>query len=309
MKLLVLGGSEFVSQALAKYLISKGYSVDILTRGIKKLRYGGYKKHIKCDRKDVKSMKSLLNKEVYNYIFDISAYTEEDVKITLASINKEKLQKYIFCSSGAVYKPSDKLVDEKSTKGENIFWGQYGLDKKAAEDYIINSGVDYCILRPTYIYGDGNNLYRETYFFDRIINDKFIQVPYGNEVKTQFLHIDDLVRIFESVIYSETNKEIYNVTNDEIVTWKDYINICGEVIKKKPIIKEVKSLTSVQEVRTYFPFRNTTYTLSIDNLRSSRLYIPKISLKEGLTKTYKWYKKNQIKLEDKKMVNIDNLLA
>lgn len=52
MKLLVLGGSEFVSQSLAKYLISKGYSVDILTRGTKGLSYSGYNKHIKCDRKD-----------------------------------------------------------------------------------------------------------------------------------------------------------------------------------------------------------------------------------------------------------------
>lgn len=52
MKLLVLGGSEFVSGALSKYLISKGYIVDVLTRGIKSLGYNGYNKHIKCDRKD-----------------------------------------------------------------------------------------------------------------------------------------------------------------------------------------------------------------------------------------------------------------
>lgn len=77
MKLLVLGGSEFVSEALSKYLISKGYSVDILTRGIKSLSYSGYNKHIKCDRKDINNMKSQLNDEAYDYVFDISAYTED----------------------------------------------------------------------------------------------------------------------------------------------------------------------------------------------------------------------------------------
>ncbi|SHI46788.1 NAD-dependent epimerase/dehydratase family protein [Clostridium intestinale] len=308
MKLLVLGGSEFVSKALAKYLIAKGYSVDILTRGIKSLGYDGYKKHIICDRKDINNMKSQLNDEVYDYVFDISAYTEEDTKIALEAINKEKLKKYIFCSSGAVYKPSNDIVNEYFTKGENPFWGQYGLDKKAAEDYIINSGINYCILRPTYIYGEGNNLYRESYFFDRILNKKFIQVPSGDEVRTQFLHIDDLVRIFESAMYSNESNEIYNVTNDEIVTWKEYINICGEVIGEQPIIKEVHSSKSIHEVRTYFPFRNTTYTLSIDKLKSSSLHVPKIGLKEGLEKTFKWYKENDIKLEDKKMINVDNLL-
>ncbi|MBU3130132.1 hypothetical protein [Clostridium tagluense] len=35
MKILVMGGTEFVSSALTKYLISKGYIVDIFTRGIK----------------------------------------------------------------------------------------------------------------------------------------------------------------------------------------------------------------------------------------------------------------------------------
>ena len=35
--ILVLGGSGFVSEALSKYLIRRGYSIDILTRGKKKI--------------------------------------------------------------------------------------------------------------------------------------------------------------------------------------------------------------------------------------------------------------------------------
>ncbi|WP_326512435.1 hypothetical protein [Clostridium intestinale] len=87
-----------------------------------------------------------------------------------------------------------------------------------------------------------------------------------------------------------------------------YINICGEVIGESPIIKEVNSSKSIQQVRTYFPFRNTNYTLSIDKLKASGLHIPKTGLKEGLKRTYRWYKENEIKLEDKKMINVDNLL-
>lgn len=34
MKILVMGGTEFVSNSLTKYLISKGYTEDIFTRGI-----------------------------------------------------------------------------------------------------------------------------------------------------------------------------------------------------------------------------------------------------------------------------------
>lgn len=33
MNILVMGGTEFVSASLTKYLIAKGYTVDIFTRG------------------------------------------------------------------------------------------------------------------------------------------------------------------------------------------------------------------------------------------------------------------------------------
>ena len=41
--ILVMGGSMFVSSSLAKYLIEKGYNVDILTRGNKKIDYDGFR--------------------------------------------------------------------------------------------------------------------------------------------------------------------------------------------------------------------------------------------------------------------------
>ena len=50
--ILVLGGSGFVSEALSKYLIRRGYSIDILTRGKKKISFDGYENHILCDRHD-----------------------------------------------------------------------------------------------------------------------------------------------------------------------------------------------------------------------------------------------------------------
>lgn len=96
--------------------------------------------------------------------------------------------------------PSNDLVQEDFERGENHNWGEYGLNKKEAEDFIINSGVTYAIFRPTYIYGENNNLYRETYFFDRISNEKEIPMPFGNNTRTQFIHIDDLVRVFESAM-------------------------------------------------------------------------------------------------------------
>jgi len=307
--ILVMGGTTFVSSSIAKYLIKKGYEVDIITRGEKIVNYDGFREHIICDRKSSESMQEALENREYEFIFDISAYTRSDVDILLKSINRSTLKKYIFCSSGAVYKPSNIATSESFEKGENLNWGNYGTDKKEAEDSIINSGIPYVIFRPTYIYGEHNNLYRETYFFDRIKNNKAIPIPYGNNTKTQFIHIDDLVKIFESAMYNKNNCKIYNVTNPEIVSWEELIKTCGDVMEKEPIIKNVDTNEIKLEVRSYFPFRDVTYILKIDELIKDGLYTPKISLKEGLGRSYKWYREETPNtIYDLKMNKVDELI-
>jgi nucleoside-diphosphate-sugar epimerase len=303
---LVMGGATFVSKSLAKYLIKQGYLVDILTRGQKSIDYTGVREHLMCDRKSIADMQKKIRGKEYEYVFDISAYTKEDVEILLSSINKSKLKKYIFCSSGAVYKPSTEIIDESFETGDNQNWGKYGSDKKAAEDIIMNSGVPYAIFRPTYIYGENNNLYREAYFFDSISSDRAIPMPYGNHTRTQSIHIDDLVRVYESAMGSTNTRGIYNVTNPDIVTWEAYIEKCGIAVGKNPIIKRIDVHESKLEPRAYFPFRDVTYMLDIQHLIEDKLYVPTISLEEGLKQTYQWYLEEKPSVKDEKMMNVVN---
>lgn len=306
--ILVVGGTTFVSSSLAKYLISKGYDVDILTRGLKPIDYDGYRKHLTCNRKLKNEMQEVLKGRIYDFIFDISAYTKSDVEILLTSIDTSKLKKYVFCSSGAVYKPSDELIEEGFEKCENPNWGKYGMDKREAEDFITGNGAPYVIFRPTYIYGENNNLYREAYFFHSISNNKVIPLPFGNNTRTQFIHIDDLVRVFESVIENKTICKVYNVTNPEIITWETLLSKCGEAVGKKPIIKKIDVKKIKLEPRTYFPFRDVTYMLDIKQLIEDGLYVPKISLGEGLRKSYEWYIDKKPNIMDIRMMEAVNRL-
>ncbi|AFS78728.1 NAD-dependent epimerase/dehydratase family protein [Gottschalkia acidurici 9a] len=305
---LVMGGTSFVSSFLAKHLIGQGYNVDILTRGLKSIDYDGFREQLICDRKSKNEVQEVLEGRKYEFVFDISAYTKADVEILLTSIDKNELKKYVFCSSGAVYEPSSDTIKESFKKGENSNWGKYGIDKKEAEDFIINSGIPYTIFRPPYIYGENNNLYREIYFFDRIINNKEIPIPFGKDTKTQFIHINDLVRIFESVMYNESSSNIYNVTNPELISWDYFIAKCGEVIGKTPIMKKIDVNQVKLESRSYFPFRDVTYVLDTEQLMKSKLYKPTISLEEGLKRAYEWYIDKKPKLNDVKMMDKVNEL-
>jgi nucleoside-diphosphate-sugar epimerase len=310
MKILVMGGTEFVSSSLTKYLIAKGYIVDIFTRGIKPIKYDGIRKHLKGDRKSIEDLKVSISSERYDYIFDISAYVKEDVQKLIAILNKDNLKRYVFCSSGSVYVPSDEIVTEEFTRGENANWGSYGLDKKKVEDYLLRLWEDekfpVTILRPTYIYGEGNNLYRETYLFDRLTKGLDVPIPNGNE-ETQFVYISDLVKVFESAIHADkTVGKAYNVTHSQILTWQQLVETTMKVVNRKVNIKKVDS--EKVNVREYFPFRNVTYLLDTKKAEKDGLYIPEVDLLEGLELAYKWYCNTKPEVKDDRMNKIDLVL-
>ena len=312
MKILVMGGTEFVSSSLTKYLISRGYIVDIFTRGIKPTSYSGIRKHLKGDRKSIEDLKLNISNESYDYIFDTSAYVKEDVQKLISTLNKENLKRYVFCSSGAVYTPSDKINTEEFTRGENVNWGSYGLDKKKAEDYLFGLWKDekfpITIFRPTYIYGEDNNLYRETYLFDMVTNGLDVPIPDGDE-ETQFVYISDLVKVFESAIHTDkTVGQAYNVTNSETVTWQQLVETTMKVVNRNVNIKKVDSEKVNISIRDYFPFRNVTYLLDTKKAEEDGLYMPQIDLFEGLELAYKWYCNAKPEVKDEKMNKIDLVL-
>jgi nucleoside-diphosphate-sugar epimerase len=312
MKVLVMGGTEFVSSSVAKHFISKGYTVDIFTRGVKTVKYDGFRYHFKGDRKLVKDLKANLSKESYDYVFDISAYVKEDVKKLVGVLNRQNLKRYVFCSSGAVYTSSNQIITEEFSRGENRTWGNYGFDKKEAEDYLFEvwekEKFPITIFRPTYIYGEGNNLYRESYFFDRISNGLEIPIPKGSE-RTQFIYISDLVKVFESAL--RTVKSIgqgYNVTHSQIVTWKQLIETIMKVMNKEVNIKVVDCEKANITSREFFPFRNVTYLLDPKKLEEHGLYMPQLDLEKGMEIAYGHYCKVKPEIGDPMMSEIDFVL-
>ena len=294
---LVMGGTEFVGKAVAKYLIVQGYTVDIFTRGMKSVDYDGVRNHIKGDRKSIEDLEKGLANKQYDFVFDISAYTKEDVENLISVLDRSRIKRYVFCSSGAVYIPSDEIISEDYSKGENPNWGAYGLNKKEAEDYLFDlyekEKFPCTMFRPTYIYGEGNNLYREAYLFDRITNGLDIPIPEG-KTTTQFIHINDVVKTFESALYCDsTIGQAYNITHPEIISWNYFVETAMETVdSKSEIVKVSKSLMdklNIKISREFFPFRDVTYMLDIQKLKAHGLHTPTISLMEGLEKSFRWY--------------------
>ncbi|WP_397538509.1 NAD-dependent epimerase/dehydratase family protein [Rummeliibacillus pycnus] len=297
MDVLLFGGSEFVGRAYLEKLIAEGYTVDIITRGIKPITVKGYRNHFKCDRKDEMALAVHIENRTYDYIFDISAYTVEDIMPILNILNRSRLKRYFLMSTGGVYTQSDSILTEEGNIGYNKNWENYGVDKRNVELKLIKehalANFPILIFRPTYIYGEGNNLYRESYFFQRLIDQLPIPYPDTNMGKSQYIHIDDLVNIsIEAVKDEETNGEVFNITNPEIFTWKQLIQTFKEVTNKEGEVISI-SQSDMERLdvtsKEFFPFRDVTYLLNIQKLQKFGLPTPTISLREGLERSFKWF--------------------
>ena len=240
--ILVLGGSGFVSESLSKYLIRRGYSIDILTRGKKRIAFDGYENHILCDRNNLEEMKKALKDNKYSYVFDISGYEKNQIEILFNALGDlNSLEKYIFCSSASIYGNCTDLTTEETNVDLNSIWGDYSRNKIECENFImekVNEGsLKATIFRPTYIYGEGNTLPRESYFFDKIIKDEVIEIP-DEDTNIQFIHIEDLVKNFECAMYNKFDCRIYNLTHPMQYTFEEFINACAKAVEKPAKIKK-----------------------------------------------------------------------
>ena len=294
-KILIMGGNQFVGKEIVKKFLEKDYTIYILNRGTRK----NIEEVIffKVDRDNFIEMENILKNIDVDIIIDVSAYTEEQVDI-LHKVMKNRFKQYILISSASVYNNIESTpVNEDSQTGENLLWGEYSKNKYLAEKKTIeNSNLynfKYTIFRPFYIYGIGNNLDRENYFFSRIKYNLPIYIPSKNNI-IQFGYVEDLALAIESSIgNSDFYNQTFNISGDEYVTMSEFSEICGKVMNKKAIIKYINTEENKIKARDWFPFREVNLFGDISKLENTG-FRNTYSLIQGLEKTYKYNDENDL---------------
>ena len=291
-KILVTGGTRFVSRCVAESFRDKGFDVYVLNRGNSPSPEGVTL--IKSDRHEIGDK---LRGMHFEAVIDVCAYTEADVEDLKKALDDECT--YILVSSSAVYPEWEQQPFAEDAKRDlNMFWRTYGTDKIDAEDMALSSFEDAYIIRPPYIYGEGNNLYREAFVFDCAEQDRRFFLPGEGDMKLQFFHVEDLCRFIEVILKKKPSERIYNVGNSETVSIREWVEACYRVLGKTPSFVNV---TSGIEQRLYFPFYNYEYILDVT--RMNELLPDTIPLEEGLRSSYKWYQENRDQVNIKPLIS------
>lgn len=298
-KILITGGTTFVSKFTAKYFVELGYDVYVINRGTKEQISGV--NLIKCDRHE---LGDLIKDQSYDAVLDITSYNADDINALLDGLGS--FGTYIFISSSAVYpETGTQPFREESTLAENKFWGRYGTDKIAAEKALLSRVPDAYILRPPYLYGPMNNVYREAFVFDCARADRKFYLPGNGDMKLQFFHVEDLCKLMEITISTKPEDHIMNVGNEDAVTIKEWVDACYKCLGKTP---EYINVTADIEQRLYFSFYNYEYYLDVSKML--KLLPATKSLGEGLLECAAWYEGNESEVRKKPMLEyIDNNLA
>ena len=281
-KILITGGTVFVSRYAAQYFVDKGYEVYVVNRNSRPQVPGV--KLIEADRHDLGDK---LKDIYFDVVADITAYNAEDITDLCDSLGS--FGQYIMISSSAVYPEyGDQPFREDSERALNRYWGSYGTDKIAAEDALLDRVSDAYILRPPYIYGPMNNVYREAFVFDCARADRPFYLPGDGGMKLQFFHVKDLCIMMERVIEEKPETHIMNVGNVEQVTIKDWVTMCYACFDKIP---EFVNIGEDIEQRNYFSFHNYEYYLDVQ--QQNKIYPETIPLEEGLKECAEWYVENE----------------
>lgn len=280
--ILVTGGTNFVSRYVAEYFVRKGDRVYVLNRGSRPQSQGVTL--IQADRNDLGDR---LKRYSFDAVLDITCYTREQAENLVQALGH--FRDYIFISSSAVYPETlPQPFREDQPCGPNSVWGVYGTNKLEAEHYLTQHIPQAYILRPPYLYGPMQNVYREPFVFECAEAARPFCLPGNGDMGLQFFHVEDLCRFMELLLEQHPAERIYNVGNPESVTVKEWIQLCYEAVGA-PMRTVCVGAEHFQ--RAYFPFHDYDYRLDVS--RQTALMPRTKPLPDGLLEEYAWFSSNR----------------
>jgi UDP-glucose 4-epimerase len=216
--------------------------------------------------------------------FDISSNVVANTK-WLMQLKQTEVRRILFVSSGGtVYgNPQTIPIDEDHSTNPVC---SYGIAKLAIEKYIAMYasmfGLDYCLLRPSNVYGEGQRLNVGQGIIgvlaDRALRGENLEIWGTGENLRDYLHIDDMVSALMALLNYHGPHRVFNVASSEGRSVVEIVSLLTDYLKMRPEV-------------VYKPDRG--FDVPANVLDSSRLrhetgWQPRVDLSAGIARTVDW---------------------
>ncbi len=228
-KIVVTGASGFIAKNLRRYLSEK--NVDLIS--ISRNDFKNFKSESKIISKNYDEEKLLQIIKNSDALIHLVGIGQQSADSDYGTINAEFTRHVVNLSKKANIKKIVYLsglgVSAKTTLG-------YFISKYNAENFIINSGLDYTIFRPSYIVGYDDMF---TKYLKRQIKHGEINIPGSGTYSIQPIHVSDVAKIiFESTLQSKFKNKIIDLVGPDFVTFEKYVKLFSKGTKAS--IKKIK---------------------------------------------------------------------
>ena len=295
MKALIFGGTRFMGRYVSREFLDAGYEVTIANRGTNQPIDGV--KAISLDRSVAGAVESLKGQK-FDVVLDFLAYPSAWVK-EAGEVLKGNIEKYIFISSGAVYKKSNKYpMQEHFEVAPHELFFTYSDEKIKGENFLLDFSrkgyFETVSCRLPYVMGIDNYEDRESFVLSRIINNRPVIVPNNGQAVQSFIYAGDVAKALLALknAGSVVNGHAFNVAMPEGVTNLGFVNICAEVVGKaadvhyiNPGIPELQR-ESFNLKDMLFPYPDYTGFLDSRKLQSFTGFVPRYNLKDCIAEFY-----------------------
>ncbi len=224
------GATGFIGQSLCRQLLADGYRVRALVRSAAKAA-------LLPDNIDTVSG-SLQSPERLEQLLD-----GVDAVIHLAgAVRGNREQDFLLANSegtAALLQASHAVapdarflqVSSLAAREPQLSW--YSSSKRAGEEHVMSSGLDWVVLRPPAVYGPGDEEMQTVFNW---MARGIALVPGAVEARTSLLHVDDLVRALKTCLSREVaTGQVFELADDKSggYDWREMATIAGAVYDRE----------------------------------------------------------------------------
>ena len=219
----VIGGNGFLGKYIVNILLDKGYYVKIISRTatLSKKNFTIYKpgqyKLVNCDIKNSSKLQSVLDGT--DYVINLVGLLVNKRNNSFESVHKVAVENIV-----SICKKLDikKLIHVSAIGSEKNSKSEYSRTKFFGEE-AVKTFRNYCILRPSIIYGDEDNFIN---FFAKTSKiSPFLPLIGGGKNLFQPIWVQDVANIIVNTLEKNIKGKILEVGGEEVFTFKEILEI------------------------------------------------------------------------------------
>jgi 2'-hydroxyisoflavone reductase len=301
---LVIGGTQLIGRALVEQLLTRGDEVVLMHRG-GTTPFGDRVQSLRCDRNDIAAVQAVLSGErfdvVYDNVYDWQRGTTPEQVLAAVRAVAPGLARYVFTSSVAVYPNGGEYTEDSPLVPEqhpDLYGAQKANTERALFALHQGEGVPVCTLRPAFIYGAHNAFDRETFFWDRLLDDRPIIVPEDGQATMQWVWAEDVARAAIRAAHTDAAiGQAYNLCNYPPITQRDFVQLLARVAGVNAQLVHVPRAHLLEQGGSnmappnYFGVYLDIPAITAHAARvSEQLGLTLTPLEDGLRETFAWYR-------------------